>query len=324
MVAEESDESEESLLCIQVVRKNKKLMTTVNTKAGDSRKQTVFQLDTGASCNILNYSDYADLGKPTLDNTRTQLRQFDGTTTRALGGCEIEVAGHQLYFLVHKTRNHSLLSLDACLQLELITVKDEWVNLVSHANLNDILESYTDVFEGIGCLPGEYSIEIKKDAVPRQCINRKTPLSMLNDLKAKLESYIDKGILARVDYPTEWISNNVSVRKPNGSLRVCIDPSNLNKVIQRNHFPMPTLDDVLSELHGARVFSLCDAQDGFLQVKLSEESSDLTTFWTPFGKNKWLRMPFGLSSSPKEFQRRLSDALDGLSGVTVVADDILI
>ena len=86
---------------------------------------------------------------------------------------------------------------------------------------------------------------------------------------------------------------------------------------------MPTLD-VLSELDGAQVFFLCNAKDGFLQVKLSAESSDLTTFWTPFGKMKWLRMPLGLSSSPEELQRRLSDALDGLNGVTVVADDILV
>jgi len=87
---------------------------------------------------------------------------------------------------------------------------------------------------------------------------------------------------------------------------------------------MPTLDDVLSKLDGARVFSLCDAKDSFLQIKLSKKSSDLTTFWTPFGKYKWLRRPFGLSSSPEEFQRRLSDALSGLGGLTVVADDILI
>jgi hypothetical protein len=180
------------------------------------------------------------------------------------------------------------------------------------------------MFEGIGCLPGEYHIDIKPDAVPRQCHDRKTPLSMRADLKEKLESYTEKGIITPVDYPTEWISNNVSVRKSNGTLRICLDPSNLNKVIQRNHFPMPTLDDVLSELDGAKVFSLCDAKDGFLQVKLSDQSSDLTTFWTPFGKYKWLRMPFGLSSSPEEFQRRLSDALNGLQGITVVADDILI
>ena len=69
---------------------------------------------------------------------------------------------------------------------------------------------------------------------------------------------------------------------------------------------------------------LCDAKDGFLQVKLDDESSDLTTFWTPYGKYKWLRMAFGLVSSSEESQRRLSEALDGLSGVTVVADDILI
>ena len=324
VVAEESDDSDDSLLCIQVVRRNKKLMTTIKSKAGDSHKEIQFQIDTGASCNILNYRDYADLGKPALDNNRSKLKQFDGSITTALGGCDIELAGENLYFLVHKTRNHSLLSGDASIQLGLISIKEEWVNLVCNADLDDIISSYPEVFEGIGCLPGEYHIEIDKDAVPRQSHNRKTPLSMMADLKEKLESYTKKGILAPVDYPTEWISNNVSVRKPNGTLRVCLDPSNLNKVIQRNHFPMPTLDDVLSELDGARVFSLCDAKDGFLQIKLSEKSSDLTTFWTPFGKYKWLRMPFGLSSSPEEFQRRLSDALSGLKGVTVVADDILI
>ena len=321
---EESDESEESLLCLQVVRKNKKLMSSITAWVGNSRKNIQFQLDTGASCNILNYSDYCDLGKPALDGKKLTLRQFDGSVTRALGGCTVKVADKALHFLVHKTRNHSLLSMEASLELGLISLKEEWVNLVSDGHIDNILGSYEDVFEGVGCLPGEYQIEINKGAVPRQCHNRKTPLSMMKDLKAKLDSYTQKGIIAPVDYPTAWISNNVAVRKPNGSLRVCLDPSNLNKVIQRNHFPMPTLDDVLSELCDAKVFSLCDAKDGFLQIKLSETSSDLTTFWTPFGKYKWLRMPFGLSSSPEEFQRRLSDALSGLKGVTVVADDILI
>jgi len=60
---------------------------------------------------------------------------------------------------VHKTRNHSLLSGEAPLQLGLITIKEEWVNLISNASLDDILRSYPEVFEGIGCLPGEYHIE---------------------------------------------------------------------------------------------------------------------------------------------------------------------
>ena len=324
-VDEEHDqEHTETLLPMQVVRKNRKLMMSGITKQGGNRKTIQFQLDTGASCNILNYRDYLDLGKPKLDGNCKAIRQFDGSTTRALGGCKIQVEGKTLYVLVHRTRTHSLLSLDACLELGLISVECEWVNLVTDGDVNDIIESYNDVFQGVGCLPGEYDIKLKENAIPKHSHNRKTPLSMLDDLKKKLKLLTEKGIITPVNYPTEWISNNVTVRKPNGTLRICIDPSNLNESIQRNHFPMPTLDDVLSKLNGARVFSLCDAKDGFLQVKLSENSSDLTTFWTPFGKYKWLRMPFGLSSSPEEFQRRLSDALAGLSGVTVVADDILI
>ena len=67
-----------------------------------------------------------------------------------------------------------------------------------------------------------------------------------------------------------------------------------------------------------------DAKDGFWQVQLSEESSNLTCFNTPFGRYKWMVMPFGISSAPEEFQRRMHEALEGLPGVCVNADDILI
>jgi hypothetical protein len=113
MVEEDSDGSDDSLLCIQVVRKNRKLMSTIRASINESNRQVQFQIDTGASCNILNHKDYVNLGKPVLDNNQSKLKQFDGSITRALGGCELEVAGKKLYFLVHKTRNHSLLSGDA-------------------------------------------------------------------------------------------------------------------------------------------------------------------------------------------------------------------
>ena len=105
------------------------------------------------------------------------------------------------------------------------------------------------------------------------------------------------------------------------SFRVCLDPRDLNKAIRRNHFHLPTLDDVLPQLKGARVL---DAKDGYLQVKLSESSSFLTTFWGAGRKYRWLRMPFGISSAQEEFQRRLLGVLHGLEGVAVVADDTLV
>ena len=69
---------------------------------------------------------------------------------------------------------------------------------------------------------------------------------------------------------------------------------------------------------------MLDVKDGFHQVKLDDASSYLTTFWTPFGRYQYLRMSFGISSAPEEFQRRMHIVLQGLHGVEVIADDILV
>ena len=79
-------------------------------------------------------------------------------------------------------------------------------------------------------------------------------------------------------------------------------------------------DEVLSKLAKAKVFTVLDVKDGFYQVKLDKESSLLTTFWTPFGR--CLRMPQGISSAPEEYQRRQNEALAGLNGVEVIAENI--
>ena len=87
---------------------------------------------------------------------------------------------------------------------------------------------------------------------------------------------------------------------------------------------LPTIDDVTSRLVKAQVFTVLDAKDGFLQVKLNEDSSKLTTFHTSFGRYKWLRMPFGICSAPEEFQRHVNEIIEGLEGVTAIADELLV
>ena len=69
--------------------------------------------------------------------------------------------------------------------------------------------------------------------------------------------------------------------KPNGKLRVCLGPKPLNKALKRNHYPLPTIDDLLSELSKARVFSVVDVKNGFWHVPLDDEDSNLTAFGTP-------------------------------------------
>ena len=86
-------------------------------------------------------------------------------------------------------------------------------------------------------------------------------------------------------------------RKKNGSLRLCLDPRDLNKAIKREHHRIPTPEDVASRLSGKRVFSVIDMKDGYWQVKLDEESAHLCTFNSPFGRYRFKRMPFGIKSA---------------------------
>lgn len=116
----------------------------------------------------------------------------------------------------------------------------------------------------------------------------------------------------------------VSVTKPNGKPRICIDPKPLNRALRRSHFPLPTIEDIRPELSRAKVFTVCEVKHGFWHIRLDEESSYLTTFANPFGRYRWLSMSMGISPAPEVFQMRLVQALESLRGVYVIADDVLI
>ena len=84
------------------------------------------------------------------------------------------------------------------------------------------------------------------------------------------------------------------VEKPNGKLRICIDPQPLNVAVKREHYRLPVFDDILPELRKAQVFSKLDVKHAFWHVKLDDESSKLITMITPYGRYRWNRLPFGL------------------------------
>ena len=131
-------------------------------------------------------------------------------------------------------------------------------------------------------------------------------------------------MLEPVEGPTDWISSLVVVRKPNGTPRICLDPKPLNRALKRSHYPMPTIEDLIPQLSEAKVYTVCDLQNGFWHIALDHESSLLTTFGTPFGWFRWKRVPFGISPAPELFQRRLQSAINDLPGVYTIADDVLI
>ena len=132
------------------------------------------------------------------------------------------------------------------------------------------------------------------------------------------------GAIEKVDQPTEWVNSIVIVEKPDGNLRICLDPKDLNRAVKREQFQLPTSTEITSKLTGAKVFSKLDAKDGFWHVKLDPPSSLLTTFNTPFGRFKFNRLPFGLNSSNEVFQKKMQFAFEGIEGVEVIYDDLLV
>ena len=111
--------------------------------------------------------------------------------------------------------------------------------------------------------------------------------------------------------------------KSNGSLRLCLNPKDLNKAIERNQWYSRMIDDILPELAKSKYKTLKDATSGYWHVVLDLASSLLTTFNTPWGKFRWLRLPFGVKIASDVFQERLDRVLRLLEGVHGIADDIL-
>ena len=178
--------------------------------------------------------------------------------------------------------------------------------------------------EGVGLLEGIYHIRLDPSIDPVQHAPRRVPVPLRDILKVTLEDLVKQDIIAPVTEPTPWISCIVLVPKKNGALSICLDSKDLNKAILKEYYPFLTIEDIATRLHGAKVFTILDVSKGFWHVLLDEPSSFLTTFHPPFGWYRWKTMPFGISSAPEVFQRRMHELIEGLQRVEVIADDFVV
>ena len=143
-------------------------------------------------------------------------------------------------------------------------------------------------------------------------------------MKEELERLHEMSVISPIQKPTEWCAPVVVVPKSNGRVRLCVDLTKLNDAVKRERHMLPTVDYTLGQLAGAKYFSKLDANSGFHQIPLHQDSVELTTFMTPFGRYAYNRLPFGISSAPEYFQRQISSILVGLEGVVCQMDDIVV
>ena len=187
-----------------------------------------------------------------------------------------------------------------------------------------IAAQYEDVFEGIGHLKSHpYKITIKENATPYAVSTpRRIPLPYHQKVKDEIARMQSLGVIDEVTQPTEWvISPMVVVPKQSGNIRIRVDYSHLNRSVKREHYQLPTAEELFAKLRGAKYFSTLDAASGFWQIPLAEESSKLTTFLTPHGRFRFTRLPFGLNSGSEVFHRVMSDMLEGIEGAICYIDD---
>ena len=145
------------------------------------------------------------------------------------------------------------------------------VNTVSDGHW--ALQDNPALFEGIGEIKiPPYELRLKPGAQGVVNFSNRVPFRLKKPLRKQLASMLKEGIIKKVREPTEWVNPLTLVKKPDDSIRVCLDPAHLNKSILREHYVMPSFDEITSTFHGAQVFSTLDAQKGFYMIKLSEDS----------------------------------------------------
>ena len=214
---------------------------------------------------------------------------------------------------------------------ETSTKTDTYVNAIqSNADSDDfsirIKHEYKDLFTGIGNLNTVINIKLKEGAIPYVAPICSVAHALQEPLRLELEKLVDEGILCKLKIveKSEWLNSFVCVRKPNGSIRLCLDPTHLNKYIVCPHHNSKTLDDILPKLTGARKFSIVDSTKSFFNLSLTKKASLLTTFGTMYGCYCYPRVPMGASLSSDVYQFKIDEVFQDIPQCEGIADDIVI
>ncbi|KAL0537039.1 hypothetical protein IC582_026007 [Cucumis melo] len=192
-----------------------------------------------------------------------------------------------------------------------------------------VVRDYPDVFpEELPGLPPhrevEFAIELEPGTVPISRAPYRMAPAELKELKVQLQELLDKGFIRPSVSP--WGAQVLFVKKKDGSMRLCIDYRELNKVTVKNRYPLPRIDDLFDQLQGATVFSKIDLRSGYHQLRIKEGDVPKTAFRSRYGHYEFIVMSFGLTNAPAVFMdlmnRVFREFLDTF--VIVFIDDILI
>ena len=166
-------------------------------------------------------------------------------------------------------------------------------------------------------------MQLLPDASPVFAKVRSASIRLRDDVKSKVKQLVDTGRNTQV-FKSDWASPTVNALKSQGMIRVCGNfSSTVNKFLDLVKYPLPTIDDVISQIGNARVFTKIVLSTAFLQVSLDEQSKQYTTI-VKEGLYHFTYLPFGLTASPGLFQSYICKILNNIEQTVIYQDDILI
>ena len=209
--------------------------------------------------------------------------------------------------------------------------RDAATPVVNQAALTALLRRFKDVLGGIPAsapMPPQRAVDHVVELVPgaepsnRGVIRLSQP--ELEELRKQLTELLEKAYIRPSLSP--FGAPVLFAKKKDGTFRLCIDYRRLNATTIKNKYPLPRIDDMLDQLHGATVFSKIDLQSGYHQVRIKTEDISKTAFRCRYGHYEWTVMPFGLTNAPATFQTLMNSVLAGYLDkfATVYLDDVLV
>lgn len=321
--------------------------------------------DTGATETLISHDLVQKFKVPIDETQRRQIKAANGSELRCAGAVYLRLVhlgkyeAHVSAFVTPDIRDQLILSWHNMIPLGMIpssfpllpkdvynaranailTTKhnnkddeDDIFRVEGEKEINQLISCYPTVFDSSAKLkpmtgkPMKIHLNPNVEIVPTfTTAVRNVALANRDKFEAEMDFMQKSDIIEAADEPTDWVSPSIVVPKANGSVRLVVDYTGLNRYVKRPVHPFPSPHELASSIPStSKWFATFDAVKGYWQVELDKDSRHLTTFLTPLGRFRFCRAPMGLNASGDEYCARGDRALAGIVGVKKIVDDILV
>ena len=276
----------------------------------------MMEIDTGAAATLISAKMWRMMGSPALTVSNRHYSAYDGHRMKPIGDLDCQIASESTSIkatitVVEASKNYGLLGRDI---LEHFTSQPVATNSVSTDS--------SCYLPPMKIQP--VSINVVDYSKLKFCKARPVPLPLVDQVNAELQRLQDQGIIKPVK-SSKYASPVVWVKKRNGTLRMCADfKIHVNKSIETDAYPMPATETVFAGMSESKVFAKLDLKEAYWQIPLDVSSREVCTINTSKGLFQMLRLPKGMKNSSSIFQRVLETILNGIAGLIIYQDDILL